>query len=896
LSEQLLKQITELLNEEKWTRATLASYTINNFVELDEIIEATRQAGVEDEVLDICEEHLRHTRNSIIALYLSGIVALSKQLVDDTNLITLITIFMDNHKWNIVEYLCNRILEHGENKFALKTLADVYENKNEQENKYKTWERYIKVDYEEAEIVKLLAEKQEEEGDEANAVEYYKKALHRFINKKMFANVKEVWEKLIEYAPEDVEFFFSVERKIVKVLSGDRAAQLLSYLVPHFKNKQDWDTAIEILKRILTYEPKNAEARKEIVECFRKKYQHHSQLEEYLRVSNLGQSWRNVHDAIADFEKHISFDVGNYVYHSSWKIGRIVDIKNDVIIIDFTGKPGHKMSLKMAVSALKVLSPDHIWVLIHTVPKEELNRRFKEDPVWGLKTVIRSFDNNADMKTIKDQLVPAVMSNNEWSKWSSEARKILKTNPVFGNVPDRLDRYTVWDKPISFEEKTFNKFKAAKNFFDRVQTLRDFLEHAEPDSDYFAEMFAYFTGFLKSYATVTELVMASFLLVQQIVARFSYLNPGLDFGFAELIRQVDDLQALFAKIDDAELKKSFLTQLVNHVEQWPALYVRIFLDYPSKYIVDELVRRRQWESLKELTDQLMNHFREYREAFVWMARNLVDEPWFGKMGVKPEKLFISLIHLLDITYREINNKKDVSLNRKINNQIQDYLFKEKRLLKYILETGEEAITRLYTLVDDVRELDPSIKIGLKQQIKERYPHHQFIGDQEKEKVSMGLLTTRGSYEAKQKELRHIVEVEIPQNSQEIGVAMTKGDLRENAEYKAALERQELLKSAASKLQDELQRAQIADAAQISADAVAFGTTVTLKNLLTGEVEQYTIMGPWESDPARNVISYRSPLGAELVNHRKGDELELSIGEKSFKYSVQDIEVANLTGV
>jgi transcription elongation factor GreA len=312
--------------------------------------------------------------------------------------------------------------------------------------------------------------------------------------------------------------------------------------------------------------------------------------------------------------------------------------------------------------------------------------------------------------------------------------------------------------------------------------------------------------------------------------------------------------------------------------------------------VDELVRRRQWESLKELTDQLMNHFREYREAFVWMARNLVDEPWFGKMGVKPEKLFISLIHLLDITYREINNKKDVSLNRKINNQIQDYLFKEKRLLKYILETGEEAITRLYTLVDDVRELDPSIKIGLKQQIKERYPHHQFIGDQEKEKVSMGLLTTRGSYEAKQKELRHIVEVEIPQNSQEIGVAMTKGDLRENAEYKAALERQELLKSAASKLQDELQRAQIADAAQISADAVAFGTTVTLKNLLTGEVEQYTIMGPWESDPARNVISYRSPLGAELVNHRKGDELELSIGEKSFKYSVQDIEVANLTGV
>ena len=77
--------------------------------------------------------HLRHTRNSIIALYLSGIVSLSKQLVDDSNLVALISIFSDNHKWNIVEYLANRILEYGENKFALKTLAECYEGKNEEE-------------------------------------------------------------------------------------------------------------------------------------------------------------------------------------------------------------------------------------------------------------------------------------------------------------------------------------------------------------------------------------------------------------------------------------------------------------------------------------------------------------------------------------------------------------------------------------------------------------------------------------------------------------------------------------------------------------------------------------------------------------------------------------------
>ena len=888
MEEALTKKVGELLNEEKWTRATLNSYSINNFVELDEIIRETRKTDQENAVLELCEEHLRHTRNSIIGLYLSGIISQGKQLVDEANLVALISIFMDNHKWNIVEYLCDRILEYGENKFALKTLAGVHENANEQDKKFKIWERYIKVDYEEAEIVRLLAEKKEADGEIEGALEYYKKSLHRFINKKLFASVKDVWEKIVQYAPEDIEFFFSIERKIVKVLSGERAAQLLSSLVPHFRDNQQWDTTIELLKRMLTYEPKNSEARKEIVECFRQKYQGHSQLDEYLRISNLNQSWRNVHDAIADFEKHISFDVGNYVHHSSWKIGRIADIRDDGIVIDFASKPGHKMSLKMAVGALKILAAEHIWVLTHTMPKEELRNKVKQDPVWALRIVIRSFDNQADMKTIKEQLVPKVLSASEWSKWSADARKLLKTNPVFGNVPDKLDRWTVRDKPISLEERIFNNFKAEKGFFDRVRTVREFLEHEEPDSDFFSEMFAYFVGFAKAYSTVTEQVVCSYLLIQEIVNVYPYLNPGLEYTFADLLAQIDDVEALFARIPDNDLKKSFLVQLKIHHREWPALYARLFLGYNSKLIIDELVREDEKQVLSALLDQLASRYREYREAFVWVGRNLLAEPWFESLHLRLEKILIGMIHLLDITFREINDKRNVSHNRKINKQIQDFLFKEQRLLGYIKATGEESVTRLYTLIEDVKELDPSLKITLKHQIGDLFPGYQFRGDQEKETVSLGLLVIRRSYEEKQRELRNILETEIPHNSQEIGTAMSKGDLRENAEYKAALEKQEMLKSAASRLQDELQRAQIFDETQVATDQISFGTRVSLENLDTRGAEQYTILGPWESNPVKNIISYRSPLGAQLLNHKVGEELEFSVGEKRFRYRVAEI--------
>ena len=130
MSDLLTKEIEGHLNEEKWTRATLNSYTINHFRELDGRIDEVIEAGVQDDVKALCDEHLQHTKNSIIALYISGVLSLSRQQIDDSSLVTLITIFSDNHKWNVVEFLCQRILGFGENKFALRTLAESYENEN----------------------------------------------------------------------------------------------------------------------------------------------------------------------------------------------------------------------------------------------------------------------------------------------------------------------------------------------------------------------------------------------------------------------------------------------------------------------------------------------------------------------------------------------------------------------------------------------------------------------------------------------------------------------------------------------------------------------------------------------------------------------------------------------
>jgi transcription elongation factor GreA len=221
------------------------------------------------------------------------------------------------------------------------------------------------------------------------------------------------------------------------------------------------------------------------------------------------------------------------------------------------------------------------------------------------------------------------------------------------------------------------------------------------------------------------------------------------------------------------------------------------------------------------------------------------------------------------------------------------LFKEDMLNNFIDQADGDAILRVYTLIDDVKDLDPAEKLSLRNRILLIYPAFMFLGDAEKTTGSRGLLVTMAKFEEKQRELAHIVDVEIPQNSKEIGFAISLGDLRENAEYKAAKEKQDLLNTTAAKLKDEIERAQLFDPAAVNLSRVSFGTKALLVNGSSGESEAYTILGPWESDPDNRVISYLSPLGGALLNKKPGEQFDFSINDEKVSYTVQEITAAEL---
>jgi transcription elongation factor GreA len=901
MSEELVKIVQEMLKKEQWTRATVGNYSKANFIELASIVDKAKAEDCVDEIKKVCDEHLEHTKNSIIALYISGILALRKGSLDNVALDDLIKIFKDNRKSNIVVYLCETILdEDGSNKFALRTLADCYrEDGNE-----KIWEIYeqlVKLDHEEAEIAKILADRCEKTGDAEGAVDYYKKAILRYINHKALNQVKEMWTKLVSLIPEEIDFFYLLQRKIAKNISDDKSALMMQELYLYYKDNKRWDTAIEILKLILGIDEKDSWARREIVECFRGKYAGHSQLEECIKVSNLNQGWRNVFEAVSDFEKHIAFDAKNYVFHRSWGVGIIMKVESDTLKINFGKKNGmREMGLKMAVSALKPLDKEHIWVLKATKSKDELAKKIKEDKPWALRTIIKSFDNNCDFKKIKAELVPSILAPGEWTSWSAQSRKILENDSIFGVNSDDISLYTVRDREVSPEEKLANEFKAQKQFFARIDILMRFVVEVGTASELFNDMFTYFVQYLKpygaeseaAYTTVTEQVMASFLVVRRIVAENPHLLPDFaaNYQFETLFRRVENPREMFVLLKDTKntfLRGDFLS-CVKLLPDWVDMFVTLFPTVLRGDMIATLLNKGHEEKVKQLAVNCFDSYREYREAAIYFFKECQQEQWFKESGIGYEKQLITMIHILDLTFREISNHLETTENRKINKQVQTLLFKNDTLLKYILENNEDTITRLYTLVNDVKDLDGAIKQTMRNRILEKYPEFKFYGAEEKAIAPQGLIVTAKMYDVRKAQLEHITAVEIPQNSKEVGEALALGDLRENAEYKAAKERQGQLAGAASKLQEEINRAQIFDPTTITTVRVSFGTTVTLDNKATGEAEEYTILGPWESDPDNKIISYMSPFGNAILNSKEGDALKFKINEREFDYTVKRI--------
>ena len=134
--------------------------------------------------------------------------------------------------------------------------------------------------------------------------------------------------------------------------------------------------------------------------------------------------------------------------------------------------------------------------------------------------------------------------------------------------------------------------------------------------------------------------------------------------------------------------------------------------------------------------------------------------------------------------------------------------------------------------------------------------------------------TKKRKEELEKELDYLVSVRRSEISQQIKEARSFGDLSENAEYTEARNEQSRVEGRIQELEYTLRMATTVEDDEITLDTVGIGTKVRIQDLDLGDEEIYTIVGAMESDPANNIISTEAPVGAALVGHSAGDQVEV----------------------
>lgn len=148
--------------------------------------------------------------------------------------------------------------------------------------------------------------------------------------------------------------------------------------------------------------------------------------------------------------------------------------------------------------------------------------------------------------------------------------------------------------------------------------------------------------------------------------------------------------------------------------------------------------------------------------------------------------------------------------------------------------------------------------------------------------------TREGYEKLIEELEYLKSVKRKEIAEEIAKARDYGDLRENAEYSAAKERQAMNEKRIAEIEDTLSKARIIEEEDIVFDEVRVGAKVRLKDLETNEEFTYSLVSPQEANFEENKISISSPIGQRLLGHKKGDCVEIEIAAGKLRYQILDI--------
>ena len=579
---------------------------------------------------------------------------------------------------------------------------------------------------------------------------------------------------------------------------------------------------------------------------------------------------------------------GTYAVHKSWGFGQVnaVDFLVNQMTIHFKTKKDHAMQLPYAADSLQPIAPDHI-LAQKAANAGSVRATAKEDPVGFMRGVLGNYGGRLMTDQLAQVMVPDIFPEAEYKRWWEGAKKALKKDGHFAIPAKKTEPILLREEAVSRSEEHLVAFHAARQLKDLITALdriiKDLPEFTDPASQLQPIVLAAEENARKNSRLRTNEALQLILARDEIVAGTEGKVRAADSpSIIQLLRDEErQLRTLLAEVPAAKLK-SVLSELPKAFpDHWVAKALDFVL-YGNARIVSDSARLLQehgkTEELRTGIDHAIRDHSISSAALTWLCDKRERKGEFNEL-IHPRVLSATLSALERDQFLESRDRK-----------LHDLFVNDKELITDIIAdaTQEELRESMRKLILSpiFEELNKRALLG---RIVRVHPEMQGLITGEATEKQETLVVSWASLERRKEEYEDLVKKKIPQNTQEIATAREHGDLRENFEFKAAKDMQRVLMRRQAETERELQLARGTDFANPDTTQVSIGTIVKLRGVDDGKEETYQILGAWDSEPEKGIISYQAAIAKALVGHKVGEQVEVPTETGDRKVEILSIE-------
>ncbi len=581
---------------------------------------------------------------------------------------------------------------------------------------------------------------------------------------------------------------------------------------------------------------------------------------------------------------------GTYCLHKSWGFGRVAEwnLLLNQIAIDFPGKKGHPMQLAYAAENLEVIPPEH-FLARKATDLSSIKAQLKNDPAGIMRNVLESLGGSATVSQISQLMAGDLFNEAEWKRWWSSTTKALKKEGFFHIPTKKTEPIKLRAEKVSRADELLSFFNQARQPKEQAAALDQIIkfhsEFSEP-----ATQLQPLINAIEEAAMRTQKFNPAFT-IELVIARDDLLercpqlqSSNLDLTLSRLVADEESrLITILPKLGAAKEKRVLNAMPGALGPQWTVRAFQLMQSNNARAVTHLPRVFADAAQQGDLRAYLHRGIREHSvtsETLVWLCRDRHGE-W--RDLITPE-LLGAILSALERDQHNENSR---------GSKLREFLVDDRELLPDMFTGVESSAAR-----DGMRRLmltpvfDELTKRSLLARIIKLYPQLESVitGEQKEEKTD-SLVVSWSSLDKRKAEFEELVNKKIPENSKEIGVARSYGDLRENFEFKAAKEMQAVLMRRKSELEAALHRARGTSFEDPDTSQVSIGTVVTLREKKGGKTESYTLLGAWDSDPDQGIISYQTAIGQALLGHRVGEVVTVSTDQSAGEFEILSIEAA-----